>query len=171
MPRAAQRALIGAWPARPLLTKGWSDRTLTSGATGEARESKGSRSAALPRQLQRRPSALAPVVARDIEIRALETSDQDAVVKLSLRAWAPNYASMKSVKRAALGLRSPIMRRRHVVRVADSRLRRREGARQAGAGGQEGYDLRSVTFLTGDAATRSTSASRPPAITVSWSTA
>jgi hypothetical protein len=42
--------------------------------------------------------------ARQIEIRALETSDHDAVVKLSLRAWAPNYASMKSVKRAALGL-------------------------------------------------------------------
>src|SRR4051794_24283458 len=51
-----------------------------------------------------RCGTLAPVVAREIEIRALETSDHDAVVKLSLRAWAPNYASMKSVKRAALGL-------------------------------------------------------------------
>lgn len=34
---------------------------------------------------------------REIEIRSLDASDHDAVVELSLRAWAPNYASMKAV--------------------------------------------------------------------------
>ncbi len=45
------------------------------------------------------------LVRPSVEIRAFRAADRDAVVELSLRAWAPNFASLEAVLGAELSRR------------------------------------------------------------------
>ena len=57
------------------------------------------------RDVDRHDIELLTAVTPPVEIRAFQAADRDAVVELSLRAWAPNFASMETVLGAELSRR------------------------------------------------------------------